>query len=67
MRVKKEHSGSDDVVTKLKLEIQQLHEDSLLAKDLSTSRQHQNELLNAQIAALMAKIDAVAACSHPDL
>ena len=44
MRVKKEHSGSDDVVTKLKLEIQQLHEDSLLAKDLSTSRQHQNEL-----------------------
>ena len=67
MRVKKEHFGSDDVVTKLKLEIQQLHEDSLLAKDLSTSRQHQNELLNAQIAELMAKIDAVAACSHPDL
>ena len=67
MRVKKEHSGSDDVVTKLKLEIQQLHEDSLLAKDLSTSRQHQNELLNAQIAELMVKIDAVAVCAHPDL
>ena len=67
MRVKKEHSGSDDVVTKLKLEIQQLHEDSLLAKDLSTSRQHQNDILNSQITELMTKIDAVAPCSLPDV
>lgn len=61
MRVQKEHSGSGDVVTKLKLEIQQLREDSLLEKDLCNTRQQQNDVLNAQITELMTKIDAVSA------
>lgn len=67
LRVQKEHSGSGDVVTKLRLEIQQLREDSLLAKDLCNTRQQQNDVLSAQITELMTKIDTVSAwvVHHP--
>lgn len=55
------------MVTKLRLEIQQLREDFLLAKDLCNTRQQQNDVLSAQITELMTKIDAVSAwvVHHP--
>lgn len=54
-----EHSGSGDVVMKLKLENQQLQEESTLAQNLSESRQKQLNSLNDRIDELNSKYQEV--------
>ena len=59
VRMENEHSGSGDVVMKLKLENQQLQEESTLAQNLSESRQKQLNTLNERIEELNSKYQEV--------
>ena len=59
-----EHSGSGDVVMKLKLEKQQLQEESTLAQNLSESRQKQLNTLNERIEELNSKYQEVVFFMH---
>lgn len=59
-----EHSGSGDVVMKLKLENQQLQEESTLAQNLSESRQKQLNILNERIEELNSKYQEVVFFMH---
>ena len=58
-KTKMEHSGSGDVVLQLKLEIQKLTEESVLAKSLNTTRQRQVDSLNSQLSELSTKLEEV--------
>ncbi|KAK8796584.1 hypothetical protein WA588_000713 [Blastocystis sp. NMH] len=58
--VQKEQSGSGDVTNQLRLEIQQLKEEALLAKELSESRQTQVDVLHTQLQEVNAKLEAAA-------
>lgn len=59
VRVEKEHSGSGDVVIQLKLENQQLQEETVLAKNLSESRQKQINELSSRIDEISQKCQEV--------
>ena len=56
IRIEKEHSGSGDVVLQLKLENQQLQEESALAKSLNESRQNQLTEMSKKIDELNRKL-----------
>ena len=64
VRMENEHSGSGDVVMKLKLENQQLQEESTLAQNLSESRQKQLNTLNERIEELNSKYQEVVFFMH---
>ena len=57
--IQKDHSGSGDIVTQLRLEIQQLREEALLSQELSTSRQAQIDVLQSQLANMSSKLTEV--------
>ena len=56
IRIEKEHSGSGDVVLQLKLENQQLQEESALAKSVNESRQNQLTEMSKKIDELNRKL-----------
>lgn len=66
LRIQKEQSGSGNVVTQLKLEIQQLREEALLTNELNNSRQSQIDVLHSQLQETTTKWEEVEFVQYGD-